>query len=65
MSKAKPGYYFASYCPNCKGEVTLGKAPSPQEEEFPKTRSNLMTCPRCQTEHTYAPGEMVRGIVEE
>ena len=64
MSQATSGYYFFSNCPQCKGEVILGEAPSPAEEEF--TRSIIMTCPHCGAEHTYSPKEMAVGeMVEE
>ena len=66
MSQATSGYYFFSNCPQCKGEVILGEAPSPAEEEYPKSRSILMTCPHCGAEHTYSPKEMAVGeMVEE
>ena len=46
MSKVEPGYYFFAYCLNCKGEVIFGEAPSPEDEDFPKSTS-VKTCPHC------------------
>ena len=65
MSKVEPGYYFFAYCLNCKGEVIFGEAPSPEDEDFPKSTSIVKTCPHCGLEHTHKPREMGRGIFEE
>ena len=65
MSKVEPGYSFFAYCLNCKGEVVFGEAPSPEDEDFPKSTSIVKTCPHCGIEHTYKPREMGRGIFEE
>ena len=65
MSKVKPGYYLFVVCVNCGKEIILREAPSPQEKESPKMRSMETNCSHCGANHTYHPGTIGRGIVEE
>jgi DNA-directed RNA polymerase subunit RPC12/RpoP len=63
MSKAK--YHFFAICANCGKEIVLHEAPSPQQEEHPKSRGSTATCPHCKTTHTYMGREMGRGEIGE
>jgi hypothetical protein len=64
--KLTPGdWYLFVQCIKCGHDIAFLKTAPPVEGEVRRSRSVRMTCPKCQTEHTYKPSKIQFGQYEE
>jgi ribosomal protein S27E len=51
-------WFFAVECAGCGNHISLGKAPTPDEESTPKSFELQVTCPCCGLNGTYSPAQV-------
>jgi predicted RNA-binding Zn-ribbon protein involved in translation (DUF1610 family) len=59
-----PGYYWFVECSNCRKDIIVREAPSPEEKERPRKRGVRTRCPFCGKQDTYTASTVQRGVVD-
>ena len=60
----EPGYYWFVECSNCRKDIIVREAPSPEEKERPRKRGVRTRCPFCGEQDTYPASTVQRGVVD-